>query len=48
LREFLSNAAYLIIVTLVAMAFAAIWHDFSVEFHKAMPRHSRAISSRSR
>jgi hypothetical protein len=38
LREFVSYAAYLVLLAVVAMAFGAIWHDFSVEFHKAEHR----------
>ena len=38
-RLFLAYAAYVVLLAVVGMAFGAIWHDFSVEFHKAV-RHS--------
>ena len=41
LREFLSYAAYIVLVAVVAMAFGAIWLDFSVEFHKAVHHSAR-------
>jgi hypothetical protein len=41
LREFLSYALYVVLVAVVAMAFGAIWHDFSVEFHKAVPHSAK-------
>jgi hypothetical protein len=37
-REFLSYLAYWAIVAVVAMAFAYVWHDFSVEFHREVHR----------
>jgi hypothetical protein len=35
LREILSHLAYLIAMTLIAMVFAAAWHDFMAAFHIA-------------
>jgi len=35
LREILSYIAYMIAVTLVAMLFAARWHDFMAAYHVA-------------
>jgi hypothetical protein len=35
LREILSYLAYLIAMTLIAMVFAAAWHDFMAAFHTA-------------
>jgi hypothetical protein len=33
MRAFLSYAAYVALLTLVASAFGIVWHDFAVEFH---------------
>jgi hypothetical protein len=38
LREILTYLAYLVAVTLVAMIFAAVWHDFIAAFHLASHR----------
>jgi len=41
LREILSYFAYLVVVTLAAMIFAAVWHDFIASFHLASHRSER-------
>jgi hypothetical protein len=38
MKAFLSYLAYVALLALVASAFGAIWHDFSVEFHKSVHR----------
>ena len=38
MKAFLSYLAYVALLALVASAFGAIWHDFSVEFHKGVHR----------
>jgi hypothetical protein len=47
LREILSYLAYVIVLTLIVMIFAAVWHDFMAAFHIAS-HHERQSAEQSK